>query len=116
MLKSILILVTISTAFTGCSSNNPSLNASFQKADLDSSGYLSLNEYQKMIRKNTIRHMAHSKLKGAALSKKMIEVESNKFNKTDTNNDNKVTFKEHHAVRLAAAKRKEEKRKAAQNN
>ncbi|MCM8530372.1 MAG: EF-hand domain-containing protein [Lentisphaeraceae bacterium] len=114
MSKFISILIALGFILTSCSSTEASLAASFKKADTDNSGYLSLGEYQKMIRKNTIRHMAHSTLKGAELNQKMLEVESSKFNKTDTNNDHKVTFEEHHIVRIAAAKRKAEKRKAAE--
>ena len=115
----ILSAIVASGIFSSCSSTQSSrldkyagLPKSFDNADKDNSDYLSVDEYGGMIRKNTIRHMAHSELTGSALQEKMVEVETSKFNRTDTNDDNKVTFEEHLISRIEAAQRKAAKRAA----
>ena len=108
-----ILTLLLMLVFTGCSSNTSSkldkysgIPKSFEKADKDNSDYLSVDEYSAMIRKNTIRHMKGSELKGAELEQKMIEVETGKFNRTDTNDDHKVTFEEHLIARIQAAQKK----------
>ena len=123
MFKTISSSLVLAGILTSCSSSTPSrldkysgLPKSFEKADKDKSDYLSVEEYGTMIRKNTIRHMKDSELKGIDLEKKMIEVETSKFNRTDTNDDNKVTFEEHLIARIQAAQKKAARKAAEVKN
>ena len=86
-----------------------SIRTNVAKHDTDHSGALSVEEYQLMLRKNTLRHLEKYDLKGEALTDKTNEVERSKFQKTDANGNGLVSLEEHDAYRAIALKRKQER-------
>ena len=89
------------------------IRTSVAKADTDKSGDLSVAEFGKMIRKNTLRHLEKENLEGDALEAKATEVEAAKFKGVDTDKSGGVSAEEYAVSRAAAAERKAKKKKAA---
>jgi len=87
-----------------------SIRTNFTQFETDHSGVLSVDEYQLMLRKNTVRHLEKYELKGAELTSKINEAEQAKFAKTDADGDGFVSLIEHSAYRAAAVQKKKERK------